>query len=48
MGCGGDHCAATYLDLGEKQWWAEVKLKSGRLGWVDMDTADLDGVDMLA
>jgi hypothetical protein len=35
-GCGGAHCAATYLDLGKKVWWAEVKLKSGRSGWVDM------------
>jgi hypothetical protein len=38
-GCGGAHCAATYVDLGEKQWWAEVRLKSGEIGWVDMPTS---------
>jgi hypothetical protein len=50
QGCGGAHCAATYLDLGEKVWWAEVKLQSGRLAWVKMDTAydDFDGVNLLA
>lgn len=35
-GCGGGHCAATYMDLGRKSWWAEVRLGSGRTGWVDM------------
>jgi hypothetical protein len=38
-GCGGAHCAATYVDLGEKQWWAEVRLKSGAIGWLDMPTS---------
>jgi len=38
-GCGGAHCAASYLDLGRKSWWAKVKLKSGRTGWVEMDLA---------
>ncbi len=38
-GCGGSHCAATYVDLGDKSWWAKVKLKSGRTGWVEMDLA---------
>jgi hypothetical protein len=36
-GCGNEHCAATYVDLGKKAWWAEVKLASGRTGWVDME-----------
>lgn len=36
-GCGGEHCAATYTDLGKKSWWAEVKLSSGLTGWVDME-----------
>jgi len=40
-GCGGDHCAATYMDLGRKSWWAEVKLNSGRTGWVEMDPAQI-------
>jgi uncharacterized damage-inducible protein DinB len=38
-GCGGEHCAATYMDLGTKSWWAEVKLSSGTMGWVEMETA---------
>jgi hypothetical protein len=40
-GCGGDHCAATYMDLGTKSWWAEVRLNSGRTGWVEMDLAKI-------
>ena len=40
-GCGGEHCAATYTDLGTKFWWAEVKLESGRIGWVEMDLAQI-------
>jgi len=46
-GCGGAHCAATYVDLGNKVWWAQVKLKSGRMGWVNMEDAAFDGVDSL-
>ena len=37
-GCGGTHCAATYADLGRKSWWAQVKLESGRRGWVEMNS----------
>lgn len=48
QGCGGTHCAATYTDLGEKEWWAQVRLKSGKTGWVNMDSAEFSGVDMLA
>ena len=47
-GCGGAHCAATYADLGNKVWWAQVKLKSGSAGWVNMNDAEFDGVDLLA
>jgi hypothetical protein len=47
-GCGGTHCAATYVDLGEKVWWAKVKLRSGVVGWVNMDKAKFSGVDLLA
>lgn len=36
-GCGGEHCAATYSDLGKKSWWAQVRLADGRTGWVDME-----------
>jgi hypothetical protein len=46
-GCGNEHCAATYIDLGKKSWWAQVKLSSGRLGWVQMDTIDFEGVDRI-
>ena len=41
-GCGGEYCAATYVDLGVKVWWAKVKLKLGRIGWVNMDHANFD------
>lgn len=47
-GCNGAHCAATYVDLGEKTWWVEVRLKSGARGWVNMDDAEFDGTDQLA
>jgi len=43
QGCGGTYCAATYVDLGEKVWWAEIKLKSGLRGWVNMNEADFEG-----
>jgi hypothetical protein len=48
QGCGGTHCAATYVDLGKKVWWAQVKLKAGRVGWIDMTDAEFDGIDLLA
>jgi len=47
-GCGGTHCAATYVDLGEKVWWAKVKLSSGLVGWVNMNQAKFKGIDLLA
>ena len=40
-GCGNGHCAATFLDLGKKSWWAEVRLSSGRKGWVDMSLGQI-------
>jgi hypothetical protein len=36
------------VDLGNKVWWAEVRLPSGRVGWVDMNASEFDGVDLLA
>jgi hypothetical protein len=45
--CRPIECAATYTDLGKKEWWAKVKLKSGRTGWINMDAAEFDGVDLL-
>jgi hypothetical protein len=47
-GCGGAHCAATCVNLGNKVRWAQVKLKSGSAGWVNMNEAEFDGVDLLA
>jgi hypothetical protein len=37
--CHGEHCPATYVDMGKTVWWAEVRLKSGVIVWVDMDGA---------
>ena len=47
-GCGGDHCAGIYVDLGEKVWWAKVRMESGLVGWVNMNKAEFEGVDLLA
>jgi hypothetical protein len=47
QGCGGEDCAATYIDLGRKEWWAKVTLKSKQVGWVNMDESEFDGVDVL-
>jgi hypothetical protein len=47
-GCGGARCAATYVDLGKKTWWAELKLKSGATAWVEMESASFDGTYLLA
>ncbi len=47
-GCQGNSCVATYIDPGVKHWWAQVKLKNGTRGWVNMDDLRFDGVDMLA
>lgn len=43
-GSGCQHqCGATVIDEGEHVWWAQVKLSSGLLGWVDMDNSQFDG-----
>jgi hypothetical protein len=41
-GCGREHCAARYVDAGEKVWWAEVRLGSGKTGWVDVTRSELN------
>jgi hypothetical protein len=46
-GCGNAHCAATYVDLGKKAWWAELQLASGATAWVNMENIPFDGVDHL-
>ena len=40
-GCGGDHCAGAYVEAGNHVWWAQVKLGSGQLGWVEMDLGEV-------
>ena len=47
-GCLGPDCAGTYADLGEKVWWAKVKMSSGVVGWVNMNEAKFEGVDQFA
>jgi hypothetical protein len=47
-GCGGAHCAATYVEMGRKEWWAKVKLESGRTAWVHMDDARFSGINAIA
>jgi hypothetical protein len=44
-GCGGAPCAATFVTAGKNAWWAQVKLRSGQVGWVDMDHGLLGGFD---
>jgi hypothetical protein len=45
-GCLATDCAGTYVDLGEKVWWAKVKMRSGIVGWVNMNDAEFGGVDL--
>lgn len=47
-GCLED-CAGTALQDGNKEWWAKIKLKSGKIAWVNMDNdvGIFDGVDSL-
>jgi hypothetical protein len=51
-GCGGEHCAGTYLSLGKKEWWVEIQLNSGLHGWINVplnrDEPLLDGMDALS
>lgn len=42
-GCRGD-CFGTYISRGKNARWAQVRLTSGTKGWVDLETAKLDGV----
>jgi hypothetical protein len=47
-GCLRTDCEGAYVDLGEKVWWAKVKMRSGTIGWVNMNEAEFDGVDAFA
>ena len=33
------------VNPGKKEWWAKVKFKSGRTGWVDMNHSKFSNVD---
>ena len=46
-GCVATGCPKAEIDAGKKEWWAEVRLKSGRTGWVLMEGMLFDGVDRL-
>ncbi len=43
-GCSRSNCEGTYLDLGQRAWWAKIKLASGAMGWIDMDDSEMDGI----
>lgn len=40
------NCDGRWLDLGKSEWWAQIRLKDGTMGWVLMD-GGFDGVDAL-
>jgi hypothetical protein len=40
-----DGSSYVYVDPGKKEWWAKVRLKSGRTGWVDMNRYKFSNVD---
>lgn len=42
------NCKGAYIDSGKSVWWAKVRIKSGVVGWVNMNEAKFDGVDSLA
>ena len=35
-GCSNE-CLAKYVDLGQTEWWAKVRLRSGQIAWVLMN-----------
>ena len=43
--CGSRDCEGTYVNPGKKEWWAKLKFKSGRTGWVDMNPFKFSNVD---
>lgn len=42
------NCKGAYVDPGKSVWWAKLKIKSGVVGWVNMNEAKFNGVDALA
>jgi hypothetical protein len=47
QGCASLHCAAYFVDTGQQDWWAQVKLPSGLTVWVEMKGEIFSGVDSL-
>ena len=45
-GCLRD-CSAQVIENGEKEWWVQVRTKSGQLGWTKAED-NFDGMDALA
>lgn len=45
-----EDCIAIEVQEGKREWWAKVKMKSGKTAWVNMDKEfeNLDGVDALS
>jgi hypothetical protein len=40
------NCEGEYVDLGKSEWWAQIRLKDGRTGWV-LVSGNFDGIDSL-
>lgn len=45
-GCSRD-CSAKVIENGDKEWWVQVRTKSGQLGWATAED-NFDGMDALA
>ncbi len=46
FGC-SKNCDGRWLRLGRNQWWAQIRLQDGKLGWVLVED-NFDGTDALA
>ena len=44
-GC-SKNCAAKVIENGEKEWWVQVRTKSGQVGWAKVDE-NFNGMDAL-
>jgi hypothetical protein len=43
-GCAGNHCPATFLSPGKKEWWARIILPGSRAAWIQVNPADFEGI----
>ena len=41
-GCGRAPCAAAFENFGTRVWWAQVRLASGKIGWICMRDAEFE------